>query len=397
MSRKHALLSASASSRWLNCTPSAVLESKVKATSSAYADEGTTAHSLAEVLLQYQFGLITNLEYHVKLRAVMDDEYYSDDMSEYISDYVTHVVERYNTYKHAIIFLEQRFDLSDWVPFGFGTSDVSIVSPGALEIIDLKYGKGVPVFAERNKQLMLYALGAHKEFSYLGDIDTVRMTIYQPRIDNVSSWETPATDLLDWAEHEVKAKAELAYRGEGTAQVGEWCKFCRVKATCTAMAEEQLKLAMLEFDDLAEPEIVEGTLGDDPNTLSDEHISRIILHAQLFKNWISAVEEYALSKAVQDNKQWPGLKLVKGRSVRKYTDPAQIMQVLEEHGYAPEAFTKAKLVGITELERSLGKKTMTDLIGEYIIKPEGSPTLVVATDKRPAYDKVQAALNDFSD
>jgi hypothetical protein len=397
MSRKHALLSASASSRWLNCTPSAVLESRIGEQSSSYADEGTTAHLLAEIMLQNEFGLITNLEYHSKLRAVIENEYYNDSMSEYVSDYVAFVVERFNGYRNAAIFLEQRFDLSDWVPFGFGTSDVSMAAPGVLEIIDLKYGKGVAVFAEENKQMMLYALGALKEFNYLGDVELVRMTICQPRIDNTSTWEISAAELLKWGETEVRQKAELAYGGEGTLQVGDWCRFCKVKSTCKAMAEQQLQLAMLEFDDLEEAEIVEGTLGDDPRHLTDEQIGQILLHAQLFKHWIAAVEEYALKRAVQEDKEWPGLKLVAGRSIRKYSDPEAVLQKLKWHGYPEEDVTRKKLLPITELERTLGKTTVSELVGDFIVKPPGGPSLVGADDKRPGYNRTANAISDFSE
>lgn len=391
MPTKHALLSASSASRWLNCTPSAVLESKVKQVSSSYADEGTVAHALAELELRKQFSLITNLQYQTEFAEIEKSEYYNDSMEDYISDYVVFIVERYNEYKRPALFLEQHLSLEHYIPFGFGTSDVNIISENILDVIDLKYGKGYAVSAVNNDQMKVYALGAYHEFSYMGDIKKIRMTIYQPRIANYSTHEILVDELIQWGLSKLKPIAKIAYDGKGDLKAGEWCKFCKVKATCRAFTSAQLELAKLEFDDLESEEKITS----DSTKLSDEEIAMILKKSDEFKSWITSIEKYALDQAIHNNKKWAGLKLVTGRSNRKYLDENKIIELLKKKKYDENDIMQKKIMPISKMEKFLGIEIFTKLLSKYVIKPMGALTLTNISDPRPEYNSIENTKEDF--
>lgn len=392
MSKKHALLSPSSASRWLNCTPSAVLESKLPERSSSYADEGTLAHTMAELKLKRYFNLISEIDYQNEMIEVEQNKYWNEAMVDHIDAYVAFVIERYNDHQEAAIFLEQQINISQYVPESFGHVDVNIVGHNILDVIDLKYGQGVAVSAVNNKQGMLYALGSYHEFQYMSTIEVVRITIYQPRIGNYSTHEIGIAELLKWAEEEVKPKAEIAYQGKGEKVAGEWCMFCKVKARCRTFAEAQLKVAKVEFSDLEKDTKI--TTGSDD--LTDEEITNIVLKASEFKSWINAIEEYALKEAIVNKKKWPGLKLVAGRSIRKYTDELKIIEVLQKKKFELDQITSRKILPITQMEKLLGPEKFTKLLSKYVIKPQGSLTLVSISDKRPEFNSLEAAQNDFN-
>lgn len=379
--RKHAILSASGASRWLNCTPSAVLESKFETKSSSYADEGTLAHELSENKLMLALRLKTKQWYQSKLLEIQKSEYYNESMEDFTDEYVAHCIETVNHYATPVVFIEERVDLTKWVPEGFGTNDFQVVSRSTLEIIDLKYGKGVPVYAENNKQMMLYALGSIEKYGFIYDLETVKMTIFQPRIENVSSWEISVSELLDWAENELKPKAALAFQGKGEFKPGDHCLFCKAKATCRANVEHQMVLAKHDF---AKPEL-----------LTEEELADILKRHKMFVDWIGSVHEYALEKAIKEGKTWPGFKLVEGRSNRKITDEVEVVKVLKKHGQKEEDFYQKKLIGITALQNLLGILVFNDLLSKYLIKPAGKPTLVTEKDKRPALNSTESATEDF--
>jgi hypothetical protein len=306
-------------------------------------------------------------------------------MQDYAEAYATFVTETYEAAKKqtkdALLCIEQSLDMTDWIPEGFGTGDAVIIADGALHIIDLKYGKGVPVTCTNNKQMMLYALGALAAFDTLYDITTTVMTIYQPRIDNISTWETPVKTLRAWAETELKPKAAQAFAGEGDYTPGEHCRFCRAKARCKTLATHNLELARYDFED--------------PALLTDGEISDSLTRADMFKNWINTVEDFALREAVDSGKQWPGFKLVEGRSNRIYLDESRVSDTLLANGYPEETIFKKSLLTITNMEKTLTKKTFNTLLGDLIIKPQGKPVLVPETDKRPPFSSSEAAAKDF--
>jgi Protein of unknown function (DUF2800). len=371
----HALLSASASKRWMNCTPSARLEEGFADTTSIYAEEGTAAHALAEHKLR------KNLKRRSK-RPV--STFQCDEMEEYTNDYVSYAMEQIERAKLScadpVVLIEQRLDFSPWVPEGFGTGDLIIVSDGTLFITDLKYGKGVAVSAEWNPQMMLYGLGALHLFDAIYDIERVNMTIHQPRIENISTFELEVKDLLNWAEQDLKPRANLAIKGEGDYLPGDWCRFCKAKNQCRARADEFLKLARLEFAP--------------PALLSDEEIANVLTLADELAKWASDIYAYAQDEAIIKGKAWSGFKLVEGRSNRKYTSEEGVVEAAKGAGY--EDIYKKSLIGITEMERLMGKKKFAEILGTLVYKPQGKITLVSEADKRQAIEKSTAEA-DFKE
>lgn len=385
--RAHAKLSASGSKQWLTCTPSAKASEAFPEETSDFALEGTAAHELSELHLRHHEGLISQVTYKRNLKKFKaENKFYSADMEDYVQSYVDIVIERINEARarstDAVVLLEQRLDFSAWVPEGFGTGDVVLISDGVLEVIDLKYGKGVPVSAEGNTQMRLYALGAINQFGILYDIDTVRMTIIQPRLDSISTDEIGADDLLDWAESFVKPRAEMAMSGDGEYVAGDHCRFCKVRYTCRTRAEANLELARLEFAA--------------PPTLSHEEIGEILAKAEELQKWAKEVQEYALKQAEQHGAKFPGWKLVEGRSNRKYANETEVSETLLAEGYDEEVIYTKSLLGITAMEKQIGKKVFAELLADLVIKPAGKPTLVPESDKRPEINSTASAVADFS-
>ena len=373
MPNKHALLSASSAYRWLACPPSALLSAKYEDTSSSYAQEGTAAHALAEYKVLKALG-----------RKAGDPtenlDYFNEEMDEATDAYAGYVFEQVAEAKKAttdpIVLVEQRVDFSTYVPDGFGTADALIIADDKLSITDLKYGRGVLVEADHNPQLMCYALGAYEMFSALYDIETVSMTIFQPRRDNVSVFEIKASDLLGWAENTLKPAATLAAQGEGEFTVGEHCRFCKAKADCRARAEANLALARYDF-----------AL---PPTLTDADIEAILPLLDELTSWAEDIKAYALTRAVA-GKEWHGYKLVAGRSNRKYVNEDAVAKKVSDAGFNPY---EEKLLGITAMTKLLGKNRFEELLEGLIEKPQGKPTLVPESDKRPA---MNSAKEDFKE
>lgn len=367
----HAILSASSSKRWLNCPPSARLCADAEDTTSEYAKEGTDAHSLCEYKLKTMLGIDT-------LDPTDSLSYYDEEMERCANDYATYIMEILEDVKKGckdpLVLIEQKLDFSRFVPEGFGTGDCVIIADGTLYIIDFKYGKGVEVDSEDNPQMMCYAVGALELFDKLYNIENVCMTIYQPRLENISTSEMAVTDLYDWAENTLKPIAQLAYEGKGEFKAGDHCQFCKVKATCRKRAEYNMELAKYDFKEPAE--------------LTDDEVSSILIKSTDLVSWASDVKEYALSQAIQ-GKNYPNLKLVEGRSNRKYLNDEEVATAVIKAGYDPY---EKKLLGITAMTSLLGKAKFNEVLGNLVYKPQGKPTLVLESDKRPAMQ-----VNDFID
>lgn len=371
----HAILSASASHRWLNCNPSARLEQEFADRETDAAAEGTAAHALCEHKLRRA----------LKMRSKKPiSPYDCDEMDTCTDAYVEFVMEALaeakQECKDPLVLIEQKLDFSCYVPDGYGTGDCLIVADKLLHIIDFKYGQGVLVDAEQNPQMMLYALGALRLFDSLYDITEVSMSIFQPRRENVSTWTISVDDLLDWAENALKPKAELAFKGEGEYTPGSWCQFCKAAVKCRARAEAKLQLARYEFAM--------------PPFLSDEEIEDILLKLDDLTKWANEITAYAQDAAVNHGKVWRGFKLVESRTNRRYTDEETVAQAANAAGY--HDIYKKSLIPITEMERLMGKKTFAEVIGSLVEKPKGRPTLVPASDKRPAIVST-GAEQDFTD
>lgn len=373
MPNKHAFLSPSSSHRWLNCTPSVMLEQEFPSQAGDAAAEGTAAHELCEHKLKRSLRMRSK-------RPVSD--YDSDDMEDYTDDYVSFVLEQVafvkQTCKDPVVLIEQRVDFSAYVPEGHGTADCLIVSDKCLHIIDFKYGMGVLVEAEGNSQLKCYALGALALFEDLYDFEQVAMSIFQPRRENVCTAHLAVSELKAWAEDVLKPRAELAIKGEGDFCPGEWCTFCRAAVKCRARAEAKLKLAQKEFSL--------------PPLLTDEEIEEIIKILPDMTKWANDIMAYATDAAVNHGKAWKGFKVVAGRSVRKYADEKAVAQAAIDNGY--KDIYRHSLVTLTEMQKLMGKAKFEEILGNLIIKPQGKPVLVPDSDKRKALE-VTNAKNEF--
>lgn len=381
----HAFLSPSTSHRWLNCTPSAMLESLEPASQSTFAQEGTEAHALAEIKLSYALGYINDDQYAAEFDTFrLNSKYYNEEFNEYVNSYVTEVMNIYSLdyNKEVKVYLEERVEFSDIVPNGSGTSDVVMVGKDFIHIIDLKFGKGVPVSAVDNPQLKLYALGAIRQ--HLRDVlcKEVRMTIIQPRLNDITTDFISITTLNDWAINTVRPKATLAIAGQGDLVAGEHCKFCKCRGKCQALADKQLAIAQKEFEDV----VIENKILK-PCDMTPEMLAKALEIAPLFIDWFKEVQNYATKATICDGLKIPGYKIVEGRSIRQIINPEAIKEKLHTNGYAESDYMKpAELLGIGALEKNIGKKVLSNLCGEYIIKPAGKLTLVPNSDKREAID-----------
>lgn len=380
--RGHAILSPSSSERWLNCTPSARLADAVGSKTSEYAEEGTTAHELAEYALKsWTYGTFyPECDELPVPENIASNKYYSEEMKEAISSYVDFVTgEFYEMQKDPLsgsvaTYLEEKLDISGYAPESFGSADVSLVSEQMLHTIDLKYGKGVKVPAE-SPQFKMYALGGLTKFGG-SKVKRIRMSVAQPRLKHFETIEVDVKDLLDWAEKVLRPKAKLAYEGKGEQVVGSWCQFCPVKATCRAQKDEISK----DFEDL-------------PDTLimTDEEIVEMIGKIDRYKSWLESINQYAYTEAMK-GKKWDGYKLVEGRSARKIVDPDKVRDRLLKT-YLEDEVLNISLKGITDLEKLMGKKVFAAEIGEYVKSQPGAPKLV--PDSHPGKDYGRDTASDF--
>ena len=370
----HALLSASSSHRWLHCNPSARLEREFADRETTAAAEGTAAHALAEHKLKRRLKLRS--ERPVSPFDTEEMEISTDDYADFVMEQVTKERRRD---PDTQVFIEQRLDFSCYVPEGFGTGDCLIVSKGRLHIIDLKYGMGLLVDSEENPQMKLYALAALTQYEEQYQIKKVKLTIFQPRRENVSTWETSVAKLKKWATKDLVPKAQRAFKGEGEYCPGEWCIFCKAAVKCRARAEDKLRLAQSEFKM--------------PPLLTDAEIEDVLAKLPDIKKWADEIQEYALAKALA-GKEWAGFKLVEGRSVRKFTDERAVVKAANAAGY--HDIYKQTLISLTEMEKLMGKAEFSKVLGALVTKPQGKPTLVPDTDKRTAIT-VSNPKNEFSE
>lgn len=373
----HAFLSPSASHRWLNCPPSAKLCAEVPDASSPYAQQGTDAHSLCAYLVEKALGRDTR-------DPTGTLKYYDAEMQECAEGYASFVMEEYERAKQTCpdtaVLIEQKVDFSPWVKGGTGTADCILLADGMAEVIDYKHGLGIMVSAESeefggNPQLMCYCLGVLDMFDGIYNIDTIKMSIYQPRRENVSTYTMSKADLLQWANGTLAPAALLAQEGKGEFQAGNHCQFCKVKAACRKRAEYNLELARYDFEM--------------PATLEEHEIDAILLKADQLISWASDVKEYALNQALQGT-DYSHFKVVEGRSNRKYTNEDDVAKTVMAAGYDPY---EKSILGITAMSKLLGKKKFNELLGSLICKPQGKPTLVSRSDKRPTMKNT--AQDDF--
>ena len=371
----HSVYPQSSAKRYMNCTPALKLEQQFEDEQSPYAEEGSAGHALAEHLIKK----------HLKKRSKRPvSDYYTDELVEAVDEYVEYCIGQIEAAKQEcsdpVFEVERRTDISRHIEGCFGTADMVIVTDHKIHVIDLKLGKGVMVDAEHNEQLMIYGLGILDFYEILYDIETVALTIVQPRLEHLSTWEISVEDLKKWAKEELEPKARMALAGEGEFRAGDHCRFCKARFTCRARAEEYLKLARMEF---AEPAL-----------LSDDEIAEVLLKADTLKKWAEEIYAYAQNEAVVNHRQWPGFKLVLGKSNRKYTDENEAAEAAKKAGYTD--IYKTSLIGITDMEKLMGKKKFSEILGSLVYKPEGKVTLVPESDKRETV-KTATAEADFKE
>lgn len=384
MGRLHSLLSPSGGGRWLACPPSARWEEKFPDVSNDAADEGTHCHTLSELYILNTLKRIPLIKYNSDLKKAKHNPYYNKEMDGYALDYTNFVLDRYYSFPDAMIGIEEDLSIEKYVPEGRGHTDAVIVAPGILIVKDLKYGKGVRVEAEGNVQLRLYALAAYLKYRLYYNIETVEMWIYQPRLDNISSYTITLVELLKWANEVVVPGAKMAFEGKGMYTPGKHCQFCKARNQCKALANYHSETAKYAFEDVYK--------------LDDQAVSDILEKAADTIKWLNSITDYALHEAVNNNKNWPGFKLIAGKSNRFYSDPKKIVATLQKAKFPiSDYMTLPQLVGITALEKNLSVAVVDNLLGKYLIKPKGSPALVPAWDKRAAINGKEAAKIAFAD
>ena len=425
----HALLSASSSKQWLNCPPSARLQEGFPNESSIYAEEGTFAHSVCEYKVRKYL--------HERVKRPQSEEFYTEEIDQITDVYAEFVISVIEEMKRngcePLVLIEERVDYSHIAPSGFGTADMVIIGKeengkGLLHVCDFKTGKGVFVDANHNTQMMLYALGALHAYGYIREIETVRMTIIQPRLENVSTCEMTAGELIAWGES-IRETAKMAYEGKGEQKAGDWCRFCRAKPVCRACAEEALALAREEFLDLdsgafseagEEPvkesgeapveESGEGTLDThtdaraspvetlpvfkQPGLIPISELERILPTLNRISSWIEAVFTFISSEAINHGVPIRGYKVVEGRSKRVFTDTKAVVDTAIQNGYTD--LYKQQLITLTEFEKMMGKKKFAELLGCYVAKPPGKLALVPEDDPRPPVDLENTPDRDFA-
>ena len=372
--RAHAILSASSSSRWLACPPSAVANEAYPNQDTSFTQEGTLAHEVAEKVA----------------RSNMDGKSWTSDNSKGITHEMIECAEEYADYieehkksNDAIVLLEQRVDFSPWVPDGFGTCDCIIIQDDTLTIIDYKYGQGVPVSAVDNPQMKLYALGALNDYGIALDVQKVEMHIFQPRLNNISTDSIAVEALMEWAEKTVKPVAEKAIQGKGKYAPGEHCRFCQHGGKCRALT----KLCTEYLD-------THGLRVSLP-VLAPHEVADILRMEPMVTLWLKKVKEQALT-TLMNGEELPGYKLVEGKlGNRKWRDEQTVNYILNSAGYNDADITETKLLSPSQMDKAIGKKKVAELLEEYIERSPGAPTIAPITDKRPAYDRLAEAQNDF--
>ena len=408
----HALLSASSSKQWLHCPPSVRLQEGFPNESSVYAEEGTFAHEVCEYKVRKYL--------HERVKRPQSEEFYTEEIDQITDVYAEFVISIIEQMKRngiePLVLVEERVDYSHIAPSGFGTADMLIIGKdengkGLLHICDFKTGQGVYVDADHNSQMMLYALGGLAAYGYIYEIEIVRMSIIQPRLDNISTFECSREELEAWGES-IKPIAKLAFEGKGEQHPGDWCRFCRAKPVCRACADEALALCREEFLDLDAGAFSEGNETEESDLTAPYHaetntpvfkqpgliplteLAAILPTLNRISSWIESVFAYVSAEAINHAVPVPGYKVVEGRSKRIFTDPKAVVDVAVQNGYTD--LYKQQLISLTEFEKMMGKKRFAELLGGFVAKPPGKLALVPENDPRPPVDLGNTPDQEFA-
>ncbi len=378
----HARLGASSAHRWLNCTRSVSLSANVPNTTSVYAEEGSAAHALCEAKARLKLLGGKKAAYKKELAAVEATGFYDAEMEDCADQYIQHLIKASLLYKNApALYIESRVDYSAYAQGGFGTADCIITGEDTIDVLDFKYGKGVPVSAEDNPQLKLYGIGALLKFNPFATV--VRLHVCQPRLNSFSTWETSVVELIKWAETEVASAAKHAVAGDEHAVAGDWCQFCPIKATCRARAKYVLDVESF-------PGYLMGA-----EELTMEEIGAFLPRVKQVKEYAKALEEYALQAAL-NGREVPGYKVVAGRGSRSFRDQAAAFKTITASGIdSSKLYSTPEPLSVAQVEKLVGRKKFTELIGDGVASTVGKPTLAPETDKRATYDPVGAVFEQF--
>lgn len=385
--KQHAVLSASGAHKWLKCPPSARLEEKFPNKESDYMAEGTLAHEIAEFKVRRYFfsQSITKTAFTKGINKFKKRNLFNEEMLAHTDKYVEFIAEEsMQTANKPTILVEQKVDFSKYVTEGFGTADCILIYGDTLEIIDFKYGKGVKVEAENNPQMKLYALGALSQFSMIYNIKNIKMAIVQPRLDHVAKYEIPVEPLLEWGEKVVKPQADKAFLGIGEFEQGEHCRFCRAKGACEFRTKENLQKVEKTMEMIGTREI--------NGTLTNADLADALIKMEGVDQWLKDLREHALGLLLK-GETVPGWKAVEGKSNRKITDVDKAFEIIENEGFDRAVLYEKKPITLTALEKLVGKTKLNEVIGKYIEKPKGAPTLAKESDKRENYRT--SAAEDF--
>jgi hypothetical protein len=368
----------------MNCTPSARKEEFIENIESPYALEGTLAHELSEIELKKHFGFISKEDYKTRLAEIEENELYNDEMPEFVDVYVSHCIEQVEYYKsicaHVEISIEDKIDLSKYIPDGGGSNDFVIIADNFIVVIDLKYGRGVSVSAVDNSQLKLYGLGSVFKHRLSYNMDKIILTIVQPRTYNISSFELTVEALEDWADTEVVEKAKIAFAGEGELNPGSWCKFCKFKPKCRAIYDQNQAIMLKDFGD--------------PSELTEEEIRKVFEKSDQIISWVNSVEALVLDRLMK-KENFDGYKLIKGRSIRKFASPEKVIEKLEKDGFEKDDFmSPPKILGITAIEKLVGKKKFETEMSDLVFKTEPKPKIALSSSSGDSY--FGSAEDDFS-
>lgn len=399
---EHARLGPSSAKQWMECPPSVAFGEQFPDRGSSYADEGSAAHTLSEMCIKGWLKMITHDEWTAQYTAfTTTNKFWNDEMDAHCKEFAGWIYERVATRPGAMVFLEQRLDLSRWIPEGFGTGDVIIVweedGVGYLEIIDLKYGKGVPVKSQNNPQLKCYALGALAAYDVLYEIHNVWATIYQPRLpDDTVTAEYTVGELTEWADTDLKPAADLAWAGGGEFKPGGHCQFCRGRSQCATRIEKAAVDAFANDpeDPMMEPEVLPALF--EQNLLSEDQFLYWLNRAPMLIKVLGSLQDEA-TRRLASGEQVPGYKLVAGRSNRKFKSEMEVTEILQKEPNPERFFQPVRLLSLGKVEKEIGAKRFKELLSDKVIKALGKPTLVPESDGRPALEPSAAAQAAFGE
>jgi hypothetical protein len=380
--QQHSILGPSGAKRWINCPGSVNATKNLADITSDFAAEGLFAHYISELCR------IEKLDAKEYLGTKSDDGKWECDteMVNAVQDFLDYI----NQFECEEELVEARVEYNAWVEDGFGTLDAGLLNDVVCIIIDLKYGKGIQIWAEDNFQLMCYALGVYQQYIHLYDIKEFKLCIFQPRLNHVDEWTISVEELLTWAEEVLEPAADRTANPDAPFHAGSWCSdnFCKIRATCTTRAEWVKNALLDEISDIR-----------DPNEMGDDGLGEAASLIPLMRKWANDVMELVEKKVVGGAKiiGADGLpfKMVEGRSNRAWIDATAAEKSMKGYKMKVAQMFTRKLISPTQCEKIMGKGH--PILKKYSHKPQGKPVLVEGSDKREPFKVSTDELDDLDD